>query len=67
SCIEDAILTKHDNMNLDTMTENKQLIIHIKEIISNLDERSQSVVMYHIFDKISYKENGNSIYYYDNT
>lgn len=58
SCIEDAILTKHDNMNLDTMTENKQLIIHIKEIISNLDERSQSVVMYRLFDELPYKEIG---------
>lgn len=58
SCIEDAILTKHDNMKLDTMTENKQLIIHIKEIISNLDERSQSVVMYRLFDELPYKEIG---------
>ena len=58
SCIEAAILTKHDNMNLDTMTVNKQLIIHIKEIISNLDERSQSVVMYRLFDELPYKEIG---------
>ncbi len=58
SCMEDAILNKHDNMNLDTMTENKQLIIHIKEIISNLDERSRTVVIYRLFDEMPYKEIG---------
>ena len=58
SYMEDSLLNNHDNMNLDTMTENKQLIIHIKEIISNLDERSQNVVIYRLFDELPYKEIG---------
>lgn len=56
--IEDALVNKQDNTELNSLTENRQMILHIKEIISNLDERSQNVVIYRLFDELPYKEIG---------
>ena len=38
------------------MVEEKQMAIHIRKVIANLDERSRSIAEYRLYGEKSYKE-----------
>ena len=38
--------------------EKKQVTLHIRKVIADLDERSRNIVEYRLFDEKSYKEIG---------
>lgn len=44
-----------------TVVEKKQVTLHIRKVIADLDERSRYIVEYRLFDEKSYKEIGELI------
>ena len=43
---------------ISTVVEKKQIASHIRKVIADLDERSQRIVEYRLFDEKSYREIG---------
>ncbi len=41
-----------------TVVEEKQIVVHIKKVIGELDERNKSIVEYRLFCQLPYKEIG---------
>lgn len=49
---------KAEKKPMSTVLEEKEMIGHIRKIIAELDERSQSIAEYRLFDEKTYKEIG---------
>ena len=56
--LEEELHQEPEEKTVSTVIEEKQMIFHIRKVIADLDERSQSIVEYRLFGEKSYKEIG---------
>ena len=56
--LEEELHQEQEEKAVSTMVEEKQMTIHIRKVIADLDERSRSIVEYRLFGEKSYKEIG---------
>ena len=56
--LEEELHQEREEEPVSTVVEKKQVTFHIRKVIADLDERSQAIVEYRLFDEKSYKEIG---------
>ena len=56
--LEENLHQEQEEEAVSTVVEKKQVTSHIRKVIADLDERSQRIVEYRLFDEKSYKEIG---------
>ena len=56
--LEEELHQEREEEAVSTVVEKKQVTFHIRKVIADLDERSQAIVEYRLFDEKSYKEIG---------
>ena len=59
--LEENLHQEQEEEAVSTVVEKKQVTSHIRKVIADLDERSQRIVEYRLFDEKSYKEIGELI------
>ena len=59
--LEEELHHEPQEEEISTVVEKKQVTIHIRKVIADLDERSRRVVEYRLFEEKSYKEIGELI------
>jgi len=56
--LEEELHQEQEDEAVSTVIEEKQMILHIRKVIADLDERSRIIVEYRLFSEKSYKEIG---------
>lgn len=59
--LDEDFQRQQEGEDISTQLEKRQMISHIRKVIADLDERSQKVVEYRLFDEKPYKEIGELI------
>jgi len=59
--LEEDLHQEQEEETVSIVVEKKQVATHIRKVIADLDERSQRIVEYRLFDEKSYKEIGELI------
>ncbi|MBR3601567.1 MAG: RNA polymerase sigma factor [Lachnospiraceae bacterium] len=59
--LEENLHQEQEEETVSIVVEKKQVATHIRKVIADLDERSQRIVEYRLFDEKSYKEIGELI------
>ncbi len=59
--LEEDAHQQREEKSVSTAVEEKQMTIHIRKVIADLDERSRSIAEYRLFGEKSYKEIGELI------
>ncbi len=56
--LEEELHQEQEEEAVSSVVEKKQVTLHIRKVIADLDERSRNIVEYRLFDEKSYKEIG---------
>ena len=56
--LEEELHQEKEQEEVSSVVEKKQVTLHIRKVIADLDERSRNIVEYRLFDEKSYKEIG---------
>ena len=56
--LEEDLHQEQEKETVSTVVEKKQVTLHIRRVIADLDERSRRIVEYRLFEEKSYKEIG---------